>query len=113
MQSEDPEREAVSFHYQWYGDNASLAGQTNATLPGELLRRGQTVFVEIVPTDGTSQGQPYRTVSVVGNSSPRITAVSLAPQTVRTGERLEAQVEANDPDHDRVDLTYRWYAMTL
>lgn len=110
IQSEDPEREAVSFHYQWYVDNAPLAGQTNATLPGELLRRGQTVFVEIVPTDGTSQGQPYRTASVVvGNSSPRITAVSLAPQTVRAGERLEAQVEANDPDHDRVDLTYRWY----
>lgn len=110
IQSEDPEREAVSFHYQWYVDNAPIVGQTNATLPPEFFRRGQTVFVEIIPTDGTSKGQPYRTASaVVGNTSPRITAVSLAPETTRTGDRLEAQVEANDPDHDRVDLTYKWY----
>lgn len=110
IQSEDPEREAVSFHYQWYIDNTPIVGQTNATLLPEFFRRGQKVFVEIVPTDGTNQGQPYRTAAVVvGNTSPRITAVSLAPQTVRVGDRLEAQVEASDPDHDRVDLTYKWY----
>jgi len=110
IQSEDPEREAVSFHYQWYVDNVPVAAQTNATLPSEYFRRGQTVFVEIIPTDGTNKGQPYRTASVVvGNASPRVTAISLVPQTARPGDRLEAQVEASDPDHDRVDLTYIWY----
>lgn len=110
IQSEDPEREAISFHYQWYVDNAPIAGQTNATLPPEFFRRGQTVFVEIIPTDGSNKGQPYRTAGVVvGNASPRVTAVSLMPQTARAGDRLEAQVEASDPDHDRVDLTYKWY----
>lgn len=110
IQSEDPEREAVSFRYQWYVDNAPVAGQTNATLFPEFFRRGQTVFVEITPTDGTNKGQPYRTAAVVvGNTPPRITAVSLVPQPARAGDRLEAQVEANDPDHDRVDLTYTWY----
>ena len=110
IQSEDPEREAVSFHYQWYVDNAPIVGQTSATLPPELFRRGQTVFVEIIPTDGTNKGQLFRTAGVVvGNSLPQITAVSLAPQTARAGDRLEAQVQASDPDYDRVDLTYKWY----
>jgi hypothetical protein len=110
IQAEDPDREAVLFQYQWYVDNTLLAGQTTATLPAELLKRGQTVFVEVVPTDGTHKGQPYRTKSVVvGNTSPKVTAVSLTPQTVRTGDTLEAHVEASDPDHDRVDLTYKWY----
>ncbi|GKS66123.1 hypothetical protein YTPLAS72_34270 [Nitrospira sp.] len=110
IQSEDPEREAVSFHYQWYVDNTPVAGQTSATLPPEFFRRGQTVFVEIIPTDGTSKGQLYRTVGVVvGNSLPKISAISLVPQTVRAGERLEAQVQASDPDHDRIDLIYKWY----
>jgi hypothetical protein len=110
IQSEDPEREAVSFHYQWYVDNAPMAGQTNATLPPEFFRRGQTVFVEIIPTDGASKGQPYRTAGVaIGNTSPKVTAVSLVPQTARAGDRLEAQVEAHDLDHDRVDLTFKWY----
>ena len=110
VQSEDPEREAVSFQYQWYVDNVPLAAQTKATLPAELLKRGQMVFVEITPRDGTSKGKPYRTKSVmVGNTPPKATAVLLSPQIARTGDKLEAQVEASDPDHDRVDLTYKWY----
>ena len=110
IQSEDPEREAVSFHYQWYVDNSALVGQTNSTLTPEFFRRGQTVFVEIIPTDGTSKGKPYRTKSVVvGNTAPKVMAVSVIPQTARAGDRLEAQVEASDPDHDRVELIYRWY----
>lgn len=110
VDAQDPEREAVSFEYQWYVDNAPVAKQTNATLPAEWLKRGQTVFVEIIPSDGASKGQPYRTKSVVvGNTAPKVTTVSIAPQMARAGERLEAQVEANDPDHDRVDLTFKWF----
>lgn len=110
IRSEDPEREAVSFQYQWYVDNIPLAGQTNATLPAELLRRGQSVFVEVIPSDGTNQGHPYRTKSVVvGNTSPKVKTVSLIPRTARSGDRLEVVVEASDPDHDRIDLTYKWY----
>lgn len=106
----DPEREAVSFYYQWYVNNIPFIGQTNATLPAELLKRGQSVFVEIIPSDGANRGQPYRTNSVaVGNTAPKVSAVSLSPQIARTGDKLEAQVEASDPDHDRVDLTYKWY----
>ncbi|MBI3356133.1 MAG: cadherin repeat domain-containing protein [Nitrospirae bacterium] len=110
VDAEDPEREAVSFQYQWYVNDAPLPKQTSATLPAELLRRGQTVMVEIIPTDGTHKGQAFRTKRVVvGNTSPKVTAVSLTPQTARPGEKIEAQVEANDPDHDRVDLTYKWF----
>lgn len=110
VDAEDPDREAVSFQYRWYVDNVPLPAQTDATLPAELLKRGQTVMVEIIPTDGTHKGQAYRTKSVmVGNTSPKVIAVSLAPQTVRPGDRIEAQVEAADPDHDRVDLTFKWF----
>ena len=110
IDAHDPEREAVSFEYQWYVDNTPLAKQTNATLPAELLRRGQSVFVEVVPTDGAHKGQPYRTRSGrVGNTAPKVVAVTLSPEVARTGDRLEAKVEASDPDHDRVDLTYKWF----
>lgn len=110
VDAQDPEREAVSFAYQWYVDNAPISRQTNATLPAELLRRGQTVFVEIIPSDGANKGQPYRTKSVVvGNTAPKVTTVSLSPQMARAGDKLEAQVEAHDPDHDRVDLTFKWF----
>jgi hypothetical protein len=109
IDAEDPEQEPISFRYQWYGDNVALAGQTSSTLAIEGLRRGQAVSVEITPAAGTQTGEAYRTAAVrVGNTPPRITRVTLSPQTIEIGKRLEAQVEASDPDHDRVDLTYRW-----
>lgn len=110
IEAEDPEREAVSFSYQWYADGTALAGQTQPTLAPEALRRGQTVSVEIIPADGAQKGNAYRTASVVvGNSPPIVTGVSLTPKEVRPGERIEAQVEAMDPDHDRVELAYKWF----
>ncbi len=109
IDAEDPEREPISIRYQWYVDNVALDGQTNATFPAELLRRGQTVSVELTPADVSQQGEVYRTaVVVVGNTPPRVLSVMLSPQTIEIGDKLEAQVDANDPDHDRVDLTYRW-----
>lgn len=108
--AEDPEREPVSYSYQWYVDDTPLKGQTNATLPAELLRRGQRVGVEIVPADTTQKGPAYRVQPVVvGNTPPIVRAVTIVPLAVQPGERLEAQAEAGDPDHDRVDLTYRWF----
>ncbi len=110
VDAQDPEREAVSFLYQWYVDGTALAKQTGATLPAEVLTQGQSVSVEIIPMDGSNKGQPYRTKSVrVGNTPPKVTTVSLRPQTVRPGVRVEAQVETNDPDHDMVDIIYKWY----
>ena len=110
VEAEDPEREAVSFRYQWYADGAALAGQTHPTLAPGLLHRGQMVSVEIVPADGAQTGKAYRTAAVVvGNTPPSTASVILTPQPVRPGQRIEAQVEAVDPDHDRVDLTYKWF----
>lgn len=108
--AEDPDHDTVTYAYQWYINGASVTGQTNSTFPVELLRRGQTVSVEVTPSDGKQQGKPARTsVATVGNTPPKIAMVALSPQAVQPGGKLTAQVEASDHDHDRIDFTYRWY----
>ncbi len=108
--AEDPERDPITYSYQWYVNDAPVAGQTNPTFPAELLRRGQMISVEITPSDGKQKGKPARTPAApVGNTAPHITAVTLTPLTVQPGGKLTAEVVATDPDHDRVDLTYRWF----
>lgn len=107
IQAEDPEREAVTYQYQWYVNEAPMAGQTNPTLASDGLRRGQRISVEIVPADSVQKGQAYRTAGVlVGNTPPTVIAAVL--QFADNGARVEAQAEVSDPDHDRIDLTYRW-----
>lgn len=107
IQAEDPEREAVTYQYQWYVNEAPIVGQTNPTLASSGLRRGQRISVEIVPADSVQKGQAYRTAGVlVGNTPPTVSAAVL--QLADSGARVEAQVDVSDPDHDRIDLTYRW-----
>lgn len=108
IQAEDPEREAVTYQYQWYVNEAPMAGQTNPTLASDGLRRGQRISVEIVPADSVQKGQAYRTAGVlVGNTPPTVLTAVL--QLADNGARVEAQAEGSDPDHDRIDLTYRWF----
>jgi hypothetical protein len=110
IEAEDPEREAVSFSYQWYADGTALAGQTRPTLAPEGLRRGQTVSVEIIPHDGAQTGKAYRTTAVVvGNTPPKVSGVTVTPQPIVIGENVEAQADVSDPDHDRIDVSYRWF----
>ncbi len=110
IQSEDPERESITYQYEWYVNDAPVPGQSNPTLQPEFFHRGQRISVVIIPADSVQKGRPYRTASVVvGNTPPRLTAVSVTPQTARPGDRLETQVEASDSDHDRVDLSFKWY----
>lgn len=108
IQSEDPEREPVTYQYQWHVDDAPVPGQTNPTLPPEYFHRGQRVSVVVIPSDSVQTGQPYRTNAVVvGNTPPTISKVELRPSD--GASRIEAIAEVNDPDHDRIDLTYWWF----
>lgn len=108
IQSEDPEREPVTYQYQWHVNDAPVSGQTSPTFPPEYFHRGQRVNVVVIPSDSVQKGQPYRTHAVVvGNTPPTISKVELQPGD--GGSRVQAIAEANDPDHDRIDLTYRWF----
>ncbi|MBD0316478.1 MAG: hypothetical protein ICV75_07280 [Nitrospiraceae bacterium] len=110
IHAEDPEREAVTFQYQWYVNGVEAKGQTNATLPADSLRRGHMITARIVPSDGTQKGNAFWTEAVpVGNTAPRISSVTLAPLAAMAGATLQAHAEVSDPDHDRVELAYRWY----
>ncbi len=75
-------------YYQWHVDNVPLAVPKQMPPCGlNSLNSGQSVFVEIIPTDAVHKGNPYRTKSVVvGNTSPRVATVSLTPQIARRGQ---------------------------
>jgi translation initiation factor IF-1 len=108
--TEDHERDAVSYHYQWAINGSPIAGQTHSTLPPDILKRGDTVSVTVVPDDGKTRGDAHHTKIVpVINTPPRIVSLSLEPQSIKPGDVIKVQVEATDPDLDRIELSYRWW----
>jgi hypothetical protein len=110
IHADDQDRDALTFHYQWMANGRPLDGQTAPTLPVSLLKQGATVSVEIVPDDGKTRGAIYRTAAAtVVNTPPIISSLSVRPQPAKPGDKLEVLVEAGDPDHDRFELSFRWW----
>ncbi len=110
IHADDQDRDALTFHYQWMVNGRPLDGQTASTLPVSFLKQGATVSVDIVPDDGKERGTTYRTVtSTVANTPPIISSLSVRPQPAKPGDKLEVLVEADDPDHDRFELSFRWW----
>jgi hypothetical protein len=113
IHADDQDRDALTFHHQWIVNGRPLDGQTASTLPVSFLQQGATVSVEIVPDDGKVKGKIYRTAAAtVTNTPPIISSLSVRPQPAKPGDKLEVLVEADDPDHDRVELSFRWWRNT-
>jgi hypothetical protein len=108
--TDDQERDAVNYHYQWAVNGSPIAGQTHSTLPPDILKRGDAVSVTVIPDDGKARGDVYRTKVVpVVNTPPHIASLSLELQSIKPGDVVKVQVEVNDPDQDRIELSYRWW----
>jgi len=108
VEAVDPDRDAVTFLNQWLVNGNPIEGQTGLTLEPHLLKKGDSVAVEVIPSDGKTQGQPYRTQAIaVENTSPQVTQIVLEPSEVRVGDRLQAKVEGSDADRDEIRYTFK------
>lgn len=109
VEAQDLDLNTIGFRYRWHLNGQVLAGQMKEALPPELLKRGDKVAVEVIPTDGTIDGAPFMTQPVVvANTPPIVSHITVDFDPSVSGRQLLAQVDVNDPDHDAVTLTYRW-----
>ena len=107
VEANDPESDFITYTYQWLktreGEIADtgveLEGETNPTLSHELFTGGDALAVMITPSDGASEGVPYRTkYAIIVNAPPRI--ISEPPEIIPTEGVYTYQVKAEDPDGD-------------
>lgn len=110
IHADDPDRDPVTFHYQWVVNGHRLEDQTEPQLLARLLKQGDKISVEIVPDDGKGRGSVYSTpVGTVVNTPPIISSLSVSPAPGIPGDKLDARAEATDPDADPIDLSFRWW----
>jgi hypothetical protein len=96
---EDLDGDSVSLVKKWYRNSAPY--YNGETLTTTDLQRGDTVFVEVTPSDGEAEGRGAQSGAVIiGNQAPRI--VSTPPRI--GSDRYVYQIDAEDPDGDA--LTY-------
>ncbi|MEO8339904.1 MAG: hypothetical protein ABI604_09325 [Nitrospirota bacterium] len=99
----------AGFQYQWMANDAPLRDQTGPTLTPNMLKRGDRVTVDLVPTRGTVQGTRYQAAPVVvGNSPPIVSHISIE-RPVDPHAPVFAKLEAVDADQDEMQFDFRWW----
>jgi hypothetical protein len=95
--------------YRWYSDGVPLEGVTGNVLTPDRYRKGERIEVEVIPTDGTRMGIPFRTPSlVIKNTPPVASSVVLRPVPAFVGDVVKAMGTASDRDNDTVTFEYQW-----
>ena len=105
--------DTVSFSYLW-SVNGQSAG-SSATISGTDFDKGDTIDVEVTPSDGTDAGVAVQSNTVtVLNTPPQITSATLSPNPAYTASTLTPVIDGwLDPDPaDSPTYTYQWWLNT-
>ena len=109
IETDDSQSGTAGLQYQWMVNGTPLRGQTGPTLTPSMLKRGDRVTVDLVPTNGTVQGTRYQAGPVVvGNSPPVVGRLSIErPDDPHAP--VFAKMDAVDADQDEMQFEFRWW----
>lgn len=97
------------FQFRWYVDGTAVDGVKTSVLEPGYFRKGARVEAEVIPTDGTRIGAPFRTRTVtIKNSPPVVTSASIQPVPAFAGDSLSVSAEGTDRDGDAVTYEVQW-----
>ena len=96
--AEDPEGVQINTSFQWYINGRRRIGQASRRLPHAFFGRGDKLIVELTVSDGEN---------TVSEFSPEVVVLN-SPPTMELPGQISAlhgfQVEASDPDRDRLSF---------
>ena len=109
IETDDVRSDTAGFRYQWMVNGDPLRDQTGPTLTPSMLKRGDRVSVDLVPTSGTVQGTRYQAGPVVvGNTPPVVGHISIErPDDPHAP--VFAKMDAVDADQDEMQFDFRWW----
>jgi len=109
--SSDEDGDSVSLSYAWYV-NSALTGGDSASLSGTYFDKGDSVFVEVTPSDAGGAGAALRSGSVtVANTAPGAPIPQIEPTSPVEGvDDLLCSIatDAVDADGDTVSYDIAW-----
>jgi hypothetical protein len=109
IQSQDPDGDPVTYHYQWIKNNEEILGEDKNILKIGNFKKGDLIQVKVTPSDGKTEGRPFLSDPVkILNSPPVIQELWIEPKMVYANDPIRVHIKSNDFDGDSIYYTYRW-----
>ena len=108
-QSQDPDGDPVTYHYQWVRNDEEISGENKNILKNGNFRKGDLIRVRVTPSDGKTEGTAFLSDPVkILNSPPVIQELWIEPKMVYANDPIRVHIKSNDFDGDSIYYTYRW-----
>jgi hypothetical protein len=105
--SADADGDSITVAYAWSVDGTVVAAVPSLT--GSYFDKGDTIVVQVTPSDGSDAGTPVTSDTAIAvNSPPVITGLVMSPSSLYTDDSLVASVSTSDADGDPVSVDYAW-----
>jgi alpha-tubulin suppressor-like RCC1 family protein len=111
ISSTDADNDGVFYQYSWYvnGSYVTNSSQLHGTA---FFDRGDTIYLEVVPSDGIDSGTLYTSSSVVVSNSeptePDVYVNYLSQSRVIDDLLCEVYADSSDADGDSLTYSYSW-----
>lgn len=103
----DPDGDPVDFEVTWFVNDVETA--TGLSLTGADFDKGDTIYAEVVFSDGEAEIMRTTNTATAINTVPRILELSVTPNEPRVTDDLVADVVVDDPDPaDVATMTLTW-----
>jgi hypothetical protein len=106
---QDPERDALDIHVEWWRNDALLKEGADLKLHAGELARGDEIFARVYVSDDESEVSADSPTVTIQNRAPRVVSLDLRPRVPTGADNLMAVARAEDPEDDDVHLAYRWF----
>jgi len=105
---EDPDGDPIELGFEWRISGRLVpTGEPSIDLKGVTKR--DRIEVVVKASDGELQSSPAQAEARIANRRPTLLGIAVSPQPeVSRGEPLVATAQANDPDKDLIEYSYRW-----
>ena len=107
IEAYDADGDRISYERTW-SVNGSSVTEVGPVLKGDdWFERDDTVFVEIVPSDGTDKGKSVKSDTLtIANSPPTKPSIYIDPEEPDDSKDLWCVIDEESVDADEDDLTY-------
>jgi hypothetical protein len=108
VRATDPDGDPVTLLYEWRLDGEPLRADGPAVRL-EYAAKGQELEVRVRASDGTSESEPARESTTIGNQRPEVLGLRVDPlEEVARGGRVVVSPHAQDADGDALEFRYHW-----
>lgn len=95
--------EAARVEFTWLKNGEKIEGLT-----GDTLAKGEFKKGDVIKVSALADGRESSAEIKVANAAPSIRSVEIKPAKLVAGVDIMANVDAYDPDNDRLQYEYRW-----